>query len=88
MSELSIVAVRKDKNGVITHVKTTAIIDGKTVSGGERTKQEVIHNITNRKQDMCYTVPGGAKVHVVDGKYIRSDGNDTKADNLGELPTF
>ena len=27
----------------------------------------------------------GAVVHVVDNEYLRTDGNNTKADNLGEL---
>ena len=81
-----IVAVRKDDKGVITHVNTTSEIGDKINSGGERTKQEIIRKITD--EDVHYAVPGGAKVHVVAGKYIRSDGNKTEADNLGELPTF
>jgi len=85
-SSALIVAVRKDDKGVITHVQTTAEIGDKINSGGERTKQEIIHNITD--EDVHYAVPSGAKVRVVANKYIRSVPNDTEEDNLGELPTF
>jgi len=87
MANIVIIAVRKDDKGVITHVKTQMEIDSKIVQGGKRTKQEVIHNITQR--GILYTVgTNNTPVHVVDDRYIRTDGNNTKADNLGELPTF
>lgn len=30
----------------------------------------------------------GAAVHCVDGEFLRTDGNEIKSDNLGDLPTF
>jgi len=68
--------VRKDENGVITHVQT---------SFGVLTKAQVITSIAH---SVHFVVEDGEKVHVVDGKYIRSDANDTEEDNLGNLPTF
>ncbi len=75
--KVTITHVRKDDKGVITHVKTKY---------DELTKTQVITNIISEL--ITYVVPSGEKVHVVDGRYIRSDGNDTKEDNLGELPSF
>jgi len=86
MAKAVITAVRKDENGVITHVKVSVEIDGKLVPDGERTKLEVIQAITQHR--VHYTVPSGEEVRVVDGRYIRSIANDTKEDNLGELPIF
>ncbi|MDR0337123.1 MAG: DUF3892 domain-containing protein [Planctomycetaceae bacterium] len=74
---MTITHVNKNEHGVITHVMTS---DEKIY-----TKWNIITNI---KLHVCVLVPSGAKVHVVDGKYIRSDANDTLEDNLGKLPSF
>jgi len=86
MAKNFIFAVRKDDNGVITHVKTHMEIKGGYTPDEVRTKFEVIQNIT--QLHMLYFVSSGEKVHVVDNRYLRTDANDIKEDNLGELPTF
>ncbi|MCH5316235.1 MAG: DUF3892 domain-containing protein [Eubacterium sp.] len=61
-------------------------------------------NQCNKKEmiDFINAHPGGAKtkyrlygtwregeeIHVVDNSYLRTDNNNTKADNLGNLPRF
>ena len=87
MAKAIIVAVRKDENGVITHVKSRAVVKNETDTLEQiLMKSHVIMNIT--KLHVQYTVPNGTKVHVAAGSYLRTDGNETEADNLGELPTF
>ena len=87
MAKAIIVAVRKDENGVITHVKSRAVVANEANTSEQiLMKSHVITNIT--KLHVQYTVPNGTKVRVVDGRYLRSDKNETKEDNLGELPTF
>jgi hypothetical protein len=75
MSKKTITHVRKNEQGVITHVKVSDTY----------TKSEVISQI---QHGTSFIVPSGTEVHVVDGKYIRSDRNNTSTDNLGELPSF
>jgi hypothetical protein len=75
MSEQTITHVRKNDDGVITHVKVN----------GQYTKGQMIEKIQSGEK---FVVPSGAGVHTVAGKYIRTDGNDTEADNLGNLPSF
>jgi len=86
MVKAVIIAVRKDDNGIITHVKSRVVVKNGNISDDVRMKSVVIQNITVLHVE--YTVPNGTKVRVVDGRYLRTDANDTKEDNLGELPTF
>jgi len=86
MVKAVIIAVRKDDNGVITHVKSQVWIDDKRKPDQELQKFMMIQNIKVFHWE-C-SVQDGTKVHIVDGRYLRTDGNDTKEDNLGELPTF
>jgi len=83
--------VESEKSKGIEKVK---VVDASGDSFGTsetiETKQTVIDNI-NSKNYEYYTVVDdkkGSKVEVVDNKYIRSDANSTKADNLGSLDTF
>ena len=71
----TITHVRKDENGTITHVK---------INGTLYLKESIVsHMLIGNSR---YYVPSGAIVRVVDNKYLRSDANNTKEDNLGELP--
>ena len=71
--------VDKDENKVITQVR---------INGGPiHIKEDIVTHI--RLTDAKYFVKGpqgDVPVRVVDGKYLRSDANDTLEDNLGELP--
>jgi hypothetical protein len=73
MSKQVITNVRRDRDGVITHL------------GVEFTKEQIIERIQNNEK---FVVPSGEEVHVVDGRYIRSDRNGTTDDNLSNLPSF
>lgn len=50
---------------------------------GCKSKQSIINRIDNGDK----FVVGTASVNVVDNKYLRTDANNTKSDNLGSLPT-
>lgn len=52
-------------------------------------KRDMINKINQGAT--AYTVVNGKlgdNVHVVDNLYLRTDGNNTKSDNLGNLPQF
>ena len=86
MAKAIIVAVRKDENGVITHVKAEVWVDGEQKPDQVQAKYVALQNILTFKWN--YTVADGTPVHVVKRHYLRTDGNQTEEDNLGELPIF
>jgi hypothetical protein len=75
MSKHIITNVRRDRDGVITHFNVNT----------EFTKEQLIKRMQSGEN---FVVPSGEEVHLVGGKYIRSDRNNTTADNLGNLPSF
>lgn len=56
----------------------------------EYTKNEIIRVINDYGFEFyTYYEDGvGDHVHVVDNKYLRTDGNNIKCDNLGNLPRY
>ena len=56
----------------------------------EYTKNEIIRVINDYKYEFYtyYKEGVGDHVHVVDNKYLRTDGNNIKCDNLGNLPRY
>ena len=82
----------KDSYGreVITHVYYTDTLNQKAYTACP--KREMINFINQNPNSTVktkYRIYGvwvsGAEVHVVDNEYLRTDGNNIKADNLGEL---
>ena len=82
----------KDVHGceIITHVYWTNVLTQK--ASKKCTKREMINFINNNPNSTVKTKyrrygvwVSGAEVHVVDNEYLRTDGNNIKADNLGEL---
>lgn len=73
----------KYENGSINEV------DGDS-SWGPLKKEKVITDID--KNNINYQTKGKngktSDVHTVDGKYLRTDPDQTKSDNLGDLPTY
>ncbi len=62
----------------------------------KRTKREVINDITSDEsnniwtfklisKDSKYEFKPGAKIHVVDNRYLRTDANSTTSDNLENI---
>ena len=99
MSQKLLCAVQQDKEKVILSCKVVESINTKT-SATIESKTKIIENIQKTKDaDEYFTAlwndklnPGKyekkAKVEAIDSKYLRSDGNKTKEDNLDNLPTF
>lgn len=83
-----VTAKRKDTNGVITDLQTRK--DSTSADAVPKTKVELIKVIKPAGSDTAKTYNKGASrdIHVVDGEYLRTDGNNTKKDNLDELPDF
>ena len=83
-----VTAKRNDSNGVITHLETRK--DPTSANSEPKTKAELIKLIKPAGSDTAKTYNKGASrdIHVVDGEYLRTDGNNTKKDNLDELPDF
>ncbi len=82
----------KDVHGceVITHVCYTNVLSQKAYK--KCTKREMINFINQNPNTIVktkYIKSGvwfsGAEVLVVNNEYLRTDGNNKKADNLGEL---
>jgi len=76
---VSVIIAARKKDDVITHVQIDD--EAKTILP----KLMVIQHI--ERLHIRFEVKNGEKVHVVAGKYLRSDANDIEEDNLGELPT-
>ena len=78
---LKLVSHKREKDGVITHLK---------VDGSEKTRQFVYDDLDPKTSNEYKTFVGGvvgAKIHRV-GKYISTNPNETKGDNLDSLPKF
>ena len=88
MANAIIVAVRKDDNGVITHVRTRTKTNIGYSPPEVLSKVQAIQNITIFHVRYTVLDENGPEVRVVANKYLRSVPNDTEEDNLGELPTF
>lgn len=76
----------KDSTGTITDVKASK--DSKTAAGQTYSKADMIGLLepAGRNTAKTWHDQKSEDVRVVDKKYLRSDANNTKADNLGELP--
>ena len=80
----------------VTHIyRTDGAITHLTVSMDIKTREECIYEIETYKDVIYKTAPVtgiGAEIHVVEPekgkKFLRTDRNETAADNLGELPEF
>lgn len=88
MSVYYITHQRKDKDGVITDLYTRK--DSSAGSGESMTKARLITLLKPLGTNIAKTYNNGLSedVRVIDGKYLRTDANNTKADNLGNLPSF
>ncbi|KAA1257966.1 hypothetical protein LF1_04570 [Rubripirellula obstinata] len=58
-------------------------------------RQSMLHYLSEGKRiitavvdDQTGALREGAEVHCIDGKFLRTDANEIKSDNLGNLPTF
>lgn len=73
------------ESGAITKLKASQ--DSKTALGQVLSKADMIRQLEHGRHS-AETWHGGkaAPVRVIDGRYLRSDANDTRADNLGGLP--
>ncbi|HPQ70116.1 MAG TPA: DUF3892 domain-containing protein [bacterium] len=89
MADYYIKCKKEDSSGVIESVGMATTLSGSTSSYAKST---VVYYIDTMKKDIwtAYYQNGtwklGDHVHTVDGKYIRTDGNSVKKDNLGNLP--
>lgn len=86
MSLYYITNADKDSTGTITEVKASK--DSTTAAGEIYSKRDMVALLepTGRHTAKTWHNRKSEDVRVVDKKYLRSDANDTKADNLGELP--
>lgn len=76
----------KDETGTITRVKASK--DSKTAAGEIHSKRAMIDLLDPEGRNTAKTwyLQKSEDVKVVDHRYLRSDANNTKADNLGNLP--
>lgn len=75
----------KDDDGVITDLKASK--DSQTATGTIMKKKALIDLIENDGHSAkTYTAGKSEDIRVVDKKFLRTDSNSTKADNLGSLP--
>lgn len=64
----------------------------RSVGGKRKEKSNVIYDIDELDKNVMTAFKHmgsweeGDKIHVVEGEYIRTDGNNIESDNLGELP--
>jgi len=80
----------------ITNVIQHLVSDGNTLADGTVvTRAIVVSNLATLKYMTVVKTSGGWKLgdnvirYFIDNEYfIRTDGNETKSDNLGELPEF
>lgn len=86
MSPYYITHATKDSSGTILKLKASE--GSPTVSGQVMSKADMIRLLESGRGNTAKTYKDGrtADVRVIDGRYLRSDANDTKADNLGDLP--
>jgi len=83
----------KDEHGcdVIGKMKYTSNLN--SVATEECTKSDMIDyvnkgNSVKTKYYRNNTWVSGENVRVIDNRYLRTDSNNTKSDNLGNLPTY
>lgn len=99
MSKFYISAIQMDKTGQhIEWVKTHKVINDKKFDsmGSINSRKFIVELIetgyitfeTISKNKNSNTWKTGAEVYIVDKKYITTEPNGTKRDNLGNLPTF
>ncbi|MCY1059693.1 DUF3892 domain-containing protein [Nannocystis sp. SCPEA4] len=76
----------KDSSGTIVRLKASEV--SPSASGLVMSKADMIRLLDPARRNTAKTYKDGrtADVRVIDGRYLRSDANDTKADNLGDLP--
>ena len=90
MSVYYVTHANKDSDGVITDVKTRK--GSTTVSAESMSKSALIKLLKPLGSDTAKTyntATGDSEdIRVIDGKYLRTDANNIKADNLGNLPSF
>ncbi|MBZ5710074.1 DUF3892 domain-containing protein [Nannocystis pusilla] len=86
MSLYYITNATKDSSGAIVRLKASEA--SPTVSGLVMSKADMIRLLDPPGRNTAKTYKDGrtADVRVNDGRYLRSDANDTRADNLGDLP--
>lgn len=86
-----------EDNSRIVKVKRRIYKDGKLVDSAIKTRSVIVDAIINKKYSyVTARLVGGTWnlgddviAYELDGEYfIRTDGNKTKLDNLGELPNF
>lgn len=84
--EKRIVKIKKNQNGSINSCIVKLANKGTQVES----KQTIIDNIKSGEDIYYSEVNGerGALVKVIKGSYLRSDKDETTADNLGNLPNF
>jgi hypothetical protein len=95
MVYIDAVHYEKDQHGceVITKMKYTSKLNEQATE--ECNKQGMIkffnEDSKNKAKTKCYknyVWVEGEDVRVVDDKYLRTDANNTKEDNLGKLPRY
>lgn len=73
------------ESGAITKLKASQ--DARTALGQVMTKADMIRLLEHGHHGAeTWHAGKSAPVRVIDGRYLRSDANDTRADNLGDLP--
>lgn len=98
MSVYYVTAVRTDSDGVITHLNTKK---GDTSASDVTMSKSELITLLSSKDDKNTAKTWRVEfqsgrplqvltedIRVVDGTYLRTDPNSTKADNLGNLPSF
>jgi hypothetical protein len=84
MSIYYITNASRDNDGVITTLR--AAKDSQAATGVVMRKSEMVAKLTAGDSARTWNRGKSEEVRVVDGKYLRTDANGIKADNLGDLP--
>ncbi len=86
-----------EDNTRIVDVKRRTYKEGKLIDPEIKTRSVIVDSILNKRYSYVTTqyvndqwnLGDDVIAYELDGEYfIRTDGNKTKSDNLGELPTF
>lgn len=93
MPDYYITCVEEAGPGEIETVGTQVTLRGEPSEVTKKQKREVIMEIDDFDMTVVTAYldrnrewQEGTAVHTVEGKWIRTDGNETRADNLGGLP--
>lgn len=94
MADFYISGIRRDNAG--QHIQYVKIIKaGNGAKDASINSHQFVAELINAGKTSFQTITYvndkwvyGAMVHVIDGIYLTTDPNDTKRDNLGNLPTF